>query len=125
VIKKPVGKMDLTGGLVAAPVFHDIAVGVNSYLNIIPVGNIVNEARYEPVKSDSSQDRTYSLETLPDFRDYNMKQVAVILKNLGLQPNFIGTGLAYRQVPEPRTAIDKSVPVTVWFKEARSAKPGE
>jgi len=125
IIKKPAGRPDLTGGIVAAPVFHDIAVGVNSYLNIIPIDNVVNASQYRGRGKSDESGQTYALDSLPDFTGYNMKQVAVILKNLGLQPNFIGTGTAYRQVPEPRTRIDKSVPVTVWFKEAGPASAPE
>ena len=116
IIRKPKGKTtDLTGGLVAAPVFKDIAVDINGYLNIIPRKNIVNAKT--TVTNLPSLNKKYQFDSMPDFTGYNMKQCAIILENMGLKGNFLGSGIAWKQKPEPGSKIIKSAPVTIWFKE--------
>jgi cell division protein FtsI (penicillin-binding protein 3) len=117
ILRKPAGnRTDLTGGTLAAPVFHNIATAINGYRNIIPGRNIIplGEAGFQAATAPKP---TYNLSELPDFTGYNMKQTGIILNNLGLKANLVGTGLAYKQMPPAGSKIEKTVPVTVWFRD--------
>lgn len=124
VVRNPAARQDLTGGMVAAPVFRNIATAINGYRRIIPARNIV-EVPSGPSGLPPVRTPAYTLDAMPDFTGYNMRQVAVILNNLGLRGNYIGSGVAYRQTPPPGSKILRDVPVTVWFREEPASPAAE
>lgn len=121
VVREP-KELDPSGGKIAAPVFRSIALKINSYMNIMPVQEVLRpDPESELLRKENSEYRSkppvYSLEVIPDFMGYDIKQCLVILNNAGLTPNFIGTGNAYKQYPPAGSKVERKVPVTVWFRE--------
>ena len=53
---------------------------------------------------------------LPDFTGKNMRDVLKRIKSLGLQVTLEGTGLAFRQTPEPGVPVDNITRVKVRFR---------
>jgi cell division protein FtsI/penicillin-binding protein 2 len=118
IVRSPKNLVDATGGVVVAPIFREIAMKINSYLDIIPVNNVINgdPQTQIPQKNRQNGKTGFFPDILPDLSGYNMKQCIILVNGLGLTPNFIGSGVAYKQYPVPGTKLNKQIPLTVWFK---------
>ncbi len=118
IVRSPKNMVDATGGVVVAPIFHDIAMKINSYLDIIPVNNVVNGDLQAsiPQKDKTDTKKAFNTDILPDLSGYNMKECIILVNGLELTPNFIGSGVAFKQYPIPGTKLNRKIPLTVWFK---------
>ena len=106
---------DPSGGKIAAPIFHDIAVSINSYLHIYPVKSPlvpVNKNYFKKLKNNFP----VRSKGLPNFVGMNIRESSALVGQLHLVPNFIGSGSVYKQFPEPDTEINTNLPLTLWFK---------
>lgn len=117
IVRKPKNMVDATGGLIAAPVFKEIAIKINSYRNIIPVENVITAGEQkDSTKKKKESEPVERMEFIPDFAGLNMRQTMVLIDRTGMTPNLIGSGIAYKQMPLPGTRIDKKIPMTIWFR---------
>jgi cell division protein FtsI/penicillin-binding protein 2 len=117
IVRKPRNMVDATGGLIAAPIFKEIALKINSYRNIIPIENVITAGEsISAPKGKSGKDLPEKMDFVPDYSGLNMRQTMVLIDRTGMTPNLIGSGIAYKQYPQPGTRIDKKIPMTIWFK---------
>ncbi len=117
VVRMPKNMIDATGGLIAAPIFREISIKINSYLNIIPVGNFVSVNNKAEFPNKGISLKIYdNYEIIPDFSGLNIKQSVILAERLGMTPNFIGSGIAFKQYPNVGVKVDRKIPLTIWFK---------
>ncbi|MFH0844054.1 MAG: penicillin-binding protein [Pseudomonadota bacterium] len=101
------------GGLVAAPVFSEIGTWSLNHLHIKPQVRVtarLEEPENDPVmnaeQNGGSNTILENLGLLPDFKGKTMREVLKSVKALGLQVTLEGTGLAFKQIPEPGVPIE-------------------
>jgi cell division protein FtsI (penicillin-binding protein 3) len=129
------------GGIVAAPIFHNIASAALRHFAIAPTLNPappVLVARGEPTPElpiatleRPARPASWAAElarssTLPDLRGLSAREALHVLANLGLAARLHGTGLVVDQQPEPGAAIDRGATSTLWLERGRdrSVRPG-
>lgn len=107
VIDEPKGA--IYGGVVAAPVFREIAARTMRYLGyypqIAPTPQVVHQASLIPCSAKASPPPAQlaggSGKVMPDFRGQTIRQVVRALHRAGIRCRIEGSGLAVAQQPEP------------------------
>ncbi len=105
------------GGIVAAPVFKNIVEKIISYKAIPNLNRITTVPNESNLLFHQQEFEKTSSDKLPNLLNKNMREVVNILKLYNVKINLIGTGISYKQSPEPGIALKKSTMVSVWFKE--------
>jgi cell division protein FtsI (penicillin-binding protein 3) len=108
------------GGLAAAPVFSEVGAWTMNHLRINPDMSLLTKNSGE---DDRGKKRSVHVEVsqegpglLPDFKGRSMRDVLKTGRSLGLAVIPDGTGLAFRQKPEPGVPMDKITQVSVSFR---------
>ena len=132
VIDEPQGSY--YGGVVAAPVFRDVAQWSLNYLRVNPQTSVAwvtdgetdaQEDVGERVQAELVDQVAIELKTensfvnagcLPDFKGVGMREVVRKTRSLGLKVFLEGTGLAVKQHPKPGFSLDKVATVKVSFR---------
>ena len=132
VIDEPQGSY--YGGVVAAPVFRDVAQWSLNYLRVNPqtsvawvtdgetdaqedVGERVQAGLVDQVAIELKTENSFvNAGCLPDFRGLGMREVVRKTRSLGLKVFLEGTGLAVKQHPKPGFSLDKVATVKVSFR---------
>ncbi len=126
-IREPHGA--IYGGVVAAPVFRNIAAKVLPYLGVSPSYKgtdppvhfrLASAASCEVVKPviRVAQDNTAeSSSTMPDLGGMSLKQALQRVCSLGLQPRIIGNGRVVSQTPEPGSSLNPDTTVEIVLKD--------
>ncbi len=116
-VDEPEGKK--YGGLVAAPVFKDVGTWTLNHLRINPEIRLTRGQDF----AESKDPRSLHVELvqqgphrLPDFSGQNMREVLREGKSLGLTVVLEGTGLAFKQVPEPGRPLSQVSEIRVSFR---------
>ncbi len=111
-------KEEFSGGVVAAPVFREIASQTLAYMGVFPERtpdgtiNLVRLKRpYGPVPEE-----IYPSRVVPDFRGRTMREVLRMAGKKGLEVVVHGSGRAVSQRPSPGRTTNGQ-PVVVWFGE--------
>ena len=112
------------GGVVAAPVFKEIASESLSYMGVYPEGaNGVKASMvqyvsagsrrgaYDQIKQDDTQGHG-----VPDFTGKTVRSVLTAAKERSFEVSIIGSGRAVSQRPLPGRGVPKDIPVVVWFQ---------
>ncbi len=109
-----------SGGMVAAPVFREIASQSLSYLGVFPVKGREPEKRFMKASVEMPYNNNEELDILPsvmpDFTGMSMRMVLRTAARRSLEVDIRGSGRAILQKPEPGRRIDGSSTVTVWFR---------
>jgi cell division protein FtsI (penicillin-binding protein 3) len=127
------------GGLVAAPVFRQIAWAALRDLQIPPDAKIENSDKTDKVqkalKETKPEKKTPSAppapvteaglfspqdfglgKGIPDFRNLSRRKVESMLEERGLDCEIIGGGIAVAQEPAPGSSVEKGHSCRVYFK---------
>ncbi len=118
------------GGVVAAPVFHGIALNALAYLKIAPHNGTLRKAKnaetgtapaatQESMAEGEGVDVPAGGETMPDFRGMSMRRVMQVMEKRNINIRLMGSGRAMEQHPAPGQAIRGSD--EVWVRFAPSA----
>jgi cell division protein FtsI (penicillin-binding protein 3) len=111
------------GGLVAAPVFKEVATWSLNHLRINP--DIMLAKGEDKAGQRNDKDSASSLHVeliqegpnqLPDFSGLSMREVLRGGESLGLKVVLEGTGLAFKQVPQPGSSLSQVSEVKVSFR---------
>ncbi len=113
------------GGLVAGPVFREVGQWSLNYLRVNPL--IRTKRQIEDHPSGESERKTrlsivsgeniqVGQGDLPDFKGLSMREVLKKGHALGLRISLNGTGLAFKQDPDPGSTLDRIHMVKVEFK---------
>ena len=108
------------GGVVAAPIFKNIAEAALRHLGVPPTINpeppllVSRSKEASPVATKPVSMRLPAVlpavdtspGTLPDLRGLSIRDATRTLIRLGVEPRFSGTGLVVSQQPEPGTPLD-------------------
>jgi len=105
------------GGKIAAPLFKRIVEKMISYKAIPNKEIIVTPSGEDIFQSTSQYLKAVKTGLLPDLSGKNMREVINILKPYKVKMNLIGSGVSFKQDPEPGTAIQENKLVSVWFRE--------
>ena len=107
------------GGLAAAPVFKEVGTWTLNHLRINPE---IKVTRGQDV-AESKDSRPVHVELvqegpnrLPDFSGQNMREVLRGGKSLGLKVVLEGTGLAFKQAPDPGQPLSQVSEIRVSFR---------
>jgi cell division protein FtsI (penicillin-binding protein 3) len=107
------------GGLVAAPVFKEVGTWTLNHLRVNPEIRVTQGQGV----ANSKDPRSLHVELvqegphrLPDFSGQNMREVLREGKSLGLKIVLEGTGLAFKQVPEPGHPLSQVSQIRVSFR---------
>jgi len=108
------------GGLAAAPVFSEVGAWTMNHLRINPDMSLVNKSAGEDERAKKGSVHVEVSQEgpglLPDFKGRSMRDVLKTARSLGLAVVPEGTGLAFRQKPEPGVPLDKLTQVKVSFR---------
>jgi len=118
------------GGVVAAPVFHGIALNALAYLKIAPHNGTLRKAKnaetgtapaatQESMAEGEGVDVPAGGETMPDFRGMSMRRVMQVMEKRNINIRLMGSGRAMEQHPAPGQAIRGAD--EVWVRFAPSA----
>lgn len=113
------GRMVHYGGLIAAPVFREVAQRTLCYLNVppekCPRGEVIRVeiSNLEPEVIERKE--LEREEGMPELKGKSMREVLRILNDYDLRPNFIGSGWAVGQNPFPGAPLEEVRGCTVWF----------
>jgi cell division protein FtsI (penicillin-binding protein 3) len=120
-VDEPEGKK--YGGLVAAPVFKEVGTSVLNHLRINPEIVLARGETRAGQADGSGSPSTLHVEVvqegpnrLPDFSGMSMREVLQGGKTLGVKVMLEGTGLAFKQVPEPGAYLNQVSEVRVSFR---------
>jgi cell division protein FtsI (penicillin-binding protein 3) len=108
------------GGVVAAPIFKNIAEAALRHLGVPPSINpeppliVSRPQEVTPVATKPVSVREPPVQlavatppgTLPDLRGMSIREASRSLVKLGVQPQFSGSGIVVSQQPEPGTPLD-------------------
>lgn len=112
------GRMVHYGGLIAAPVFREVAQRTLRYLNVppgkSPAGEII-KVNLSDMKLKVKEIEIEGKEKMPDLKNKSMREVLCILNNYNLKPNFIGSGRVIKQSPPSGTSLKGVRKCTIWF----------
>jgi cell division protein FtsI (penicillin-binding protein 3) len=115
------------GGVVAAPVFKEIATQSLSYLGVYPGSSKPGILEAGAALSEVQSARAEFLEpktagaviegslTVPDFRKKTMRMVLRIANEMSMEVDVRGSGRAFKQSPPPGSTVKGQTPVSVWF----------
>ncbi len=110
------GRMVHYGGLIAAPVFREVAQRTLCYLNVppekSPKGEIIRVSLSDMKREPRRIEKTGKM---PDLRGRSMREALRILNGYDLKPNFIGSGRVIKQSPPSGTPLKGVRECTVWF----------
>ncbi len=114
------------GGVLAAPVFSEIASQSLSYLGIFPedgaegVGDVLEprvlEAALHPDSLKQEAVADFKDGVVPDLKGKTIRTVVKVTNKLGAEVSINGSGVAFRQSPAPGEKFAASEPINVWFK---------
>ena len=119
------------GGLVAGPVFSEVGLWALNYLRVNPqirsadnlevlLGSSTGPSSSRPYKSDAVRSLSSALKAeaglVPDFRGLTIREVLKEGRELGLKVAVEGTGVAFRQEPQPGASLEKVPGVKVSFR---------
>jgi cell division protein FtsI (penicillin-binding protein 3) len=106
------------GGVVAAPVFKKVALWSLNYLNVNPRISTPRTCLADsprPLRHFAYRARPKKA-LLPDFKGLGIREVLRTGKSLGLKVVFEGTGLAFKQDPNPGVPIKEIDTVKISFR---------
>lgn len=126
-------KKEHHGGVVAAPVFKEIASESLSYMGVYPEGPGGVKAPMVQYVSAVSQSQLQAREGrrgayagtkeddaaiggVPDFTGKTVRSVLNAAKERSLEVSIIGSGRAVAQRPSPGRGVPRNIPVVVWFQ---------
>jgi cell division protein FtsI (penicillin-binding protein 3) len=123
------------GGVVAAPVFKEIATQTLSYMGAYPgsfgsgtlrSGSGLFTALPEIPEPEGLRSMTFRSETVgsetgasmtvPDFKSKTMRMVLRMADERSLEVDLRGSGRAVKQSPRPGAKARRDAPVSVWFQ---------
>lgn len=119
------------GGVLAAPVFSEIATQSFSYLGIFPAGvdggvDRVREPRsvkprtieasFHPEALNKDEFSGVKDGVVPELKGKTLREVVRVTNKLGAEVSISGSGVAFRQKPAPGEKFAASEPINVWFK---------
>jgi cell division protein FtsI (penicillin-binding protein 3) len=133
VVEEPKGA--IYGGVVAAPIFREIAAQSMRVLGYYPKEPakdknepVLASILATPAAAATAPEVKFTLPKLeipqgpltvmPDLRGYTIRQVLTLLNRSGLHCRFEGSGMAVNQEPAPGTAITPGATCTVQFKSS-------
>jgi cell division protein FtsI (penicillin-binding protein 3) len=133
VVEEPKGA--IYGGVVAAPIFREIAAQAMRVLGYYPKEApkdknepVLASILATPAAAATAPEEKLSpptgkipqgpLSVMPDLRGYTIRQVLTLLNRSGLHCRFEGSGLAVSQEPAPGTAITPGAICVVQFKSS-------
>jgi cell division protein FtsI (penicillin-binding protein 3) len=114
------------GGVIAAPVFSEIASQSLSYLGIFPDDGVdgagegteprvLEAALYlDNLKDEAISD--FKDGVVPDLKGKTIRSVVRVTNKLGAEISINGSGVAFRQSPAAGEKFAASEPINVWFK---------
>lgn len=107
------------GGLIATPVFREVAQRTLCYLNVpsekSPRGEIIRVSLSDMESEVSERGELKRKEEMPELKGKSMREALHILNDYDLKPNFIGSGRVIKQDPPPETPLKGVRECTVWF----------
>jgi cell division protein FtsI (penicillin-binding protein 3) len=110
------GRMVHYGGLIAAPVFKEVAQRTLRYLNVPPEksskGEIIRVSLSDMKREARRIEKT---EKMPDLRGRSMRETLRILNDYDLKPNFVGSGRVIKQSPSSGTPLKGVKKCIIWF----------
>jgi cell division protein FtsI (penicillin-binding protein 3) len=113
------GRMVHYGGLIAAPVFKEVASETLRYLNVppkrSPMGEIVRVSLSDMDLGMIERDLPEIAKKMPELKDKSMREAFRILSNCDLQIHFLGSGRVIKQVPAPGISLEGVKECTLWF----------
>jgi cell division protein FtsI (penicillin-binding protein 3) len=116
-------EMKKYGGLVAAPVFKEVATWALNDLRINPDIMLAQGEEKPGRRNDKDSASPLHVEViqegpnrLPDFSGLTMREVLQGGESLGLKVDLEGTGLAFKQVPKPGASLSQVSEVKVSFR---------
>ena len=111
------------GGIVAAPVFKEVAqwalgnLGVQPELRLAGSDNLTEVKRSASVQNNRLQQKVQTGDNLlPDFRGLTIREVLKDISSLGLDITFEGSGRAFKQEPKPGVSLNGITSVKVSFR---------
>lgn len=118
------------GGVVAAPVFHGIALNTLAYLKIVPPNGTLKPPKVVEAENPRNPSRENMAdgegvdvpdggEVMPDFSGMSMRSVMQVMEKRNINVRLIGSGRAQEQSPPPGHSI-RGVD-EVWVRFAPSA----
>jgi cell division protein FtsI (penicillin-binding protein 3) len=126
-IREPHGA--IYGGVVAAPVFRNVAAKVLPYLGVSPSYKgtdptvhfrLANAASCEVVKPSPHEAQSSEAEpssTMPNLAGMSLRQALQRVCSLGLQPRITGNGRVVSQTPEPGSSLTPHTTVEIVLKD--------
>ena len=110
------GRMVHYGGLIAAPVFKEVAQRTLRYLNVppekSPKGEIIRVSLSDMTREARRIEKT---EKMPNLRGRSMREAFRILNGYDLKPNFVGSGRVIKQSPPSGTPLKGVKKCIIWF----------
>ena len=116
VIDEPKGSQFQYGGVVAAPVFKEIAEGTLRYLRVAPSIPQRTIAPPAPLLAAFSQSpRSFTRAAVPDFRGLDARTAVAQATSSGLHVQAVGSGVVTTQQPNPGEALpaDRRISLTL------------
>jgi cell division protein FtsI (penicillin-binding protein 3) len=111
------------GGLAAAPVFKEVGAWTLNHLRINPEIVLAQGGAHGDQENGKGSPSSLHVEVtqqgpnrLPDFSGMSMREVLRGGESLGLKVLLEGTGLAFKQVPEPGASLAQVSEVKVSFR---------
>jgi cell division protein FtsI (penicillin-binding protein 3) len=116
VIDEPKGHQFQYGGVVAAPVFKEIAEGTLRYLRVAP--SIPQRTIAPPttlLAAFSQSPRAFTRAAVPDFRGLDARTAVARATSSGLHVQAVGSGVVTTQQPNPGEALptDRRISLTL------------
>jgi len=112
------GRMVHYGGLIAAPVFKEVAQKTLRYLNVppkkSPMGEIIRVSLSD-MDLKVLERGIERKEGMPDLKDKSMREALRILNDYNLKANFIGSGRVIKQNPSPGVPLKGVKECTLWL----------
>ncbi len=131
-IDEPQTQDSYYGGVLAAPVFSEIATQSLSYLGIFPTGGVEGggdkgkglrpakprtvEAAFHPDGLREDELTGVKDGVVPEFKGKTIRAVVRVTNKLGAEVSISGSGVAFRQSPAAGEKFAASDPINVWFK---------
>jgi cell division protein FtsI (penicillin-binding protein 3) len=122
-VREPHGA--IYGGVVAAPVFRNVAAKALPYLGVTPsykgtdppvhfrLANAAASEIVKPAVQVRQKGEAEPVSTMPDLAGLSLKQALQQVCTLGLQPRIAGSGRVVKQSPEPGTSLTPDTAVEI------------
>lgn len=117
------------GGVVAAPIFKEIATQTLSYMGVYPESfHTADNGIAEDFKAVAALSSLTALTpgmpepptggsmTVPDFTSKTMRVALRMAKAMSLDVDMSGSGRAFKQSPLPGATVPEDAPVSIWFQ---------